>query len=443
MGDFCPNSLAPIDNFLTVTFHTLFMEHPVKPFLGTIPFDILDELFYLIAEEENLDETSLVCPRWRYLSQRELFAEVRVDPMLSHGICQVATPTHAHLAPYIKKVQVLNISWAKTNHRLASQCSPQFIDFVRALPAPEALDFRHPHLEWSNDTVGTFLEVFSRPSFRVLEVSDGKRFPIPLFLHNTNVDTLVMMDTKNLACLSHAESANLLETRLTSLSLLDSGTITTFAAFFRQNTALTQSFCQNLTRLTLKYVECCVFSSFSSDTITEILCTVGASVESLEVEAYWPCTFGTSSVISTTNGTAFLSVAEPARSLDFHGLVNVRHLHLSFTVPIPRRQDDLITNHVVPIITSLPMPQRLTEFSIALNYCTQGFPTIDDCDQPFEILGSLIGPIFMDTSKWVELKRVRVCLQLSRGIDPPTQTRPVPLPMLASQDICVEAFTRA
>lgn len=135
----------------------------------------------------------------------------------------------------------------------------------------------------------------------------------------------------------------------------------------------------------------------------------------------------------------------PARPLVFYALTNLRQLHLSFAVPSPD-QNEIFTHYITPVILSLPVPQNLVEISLGFNYYVQGFPTIGDCAQPFEVLESLIEPVFMDT-RWAGLRKLCVRLQLSRGTGPPIsgQTQPVkkPLQGLAERKICVEAFTRA
>lgn len=86
------------------------------------------------------------------------------------------------------------------------------------------------------------------------------------------------------------------------------------------------------------------------------------------------------------------------------------------------------------------------EFSLDLTYYVQGFPTIDDCAQPFEILQDLLDPVFIDAS-WAVLKKMRVSFQLSRaaGSHSPGEIQAVdnPFPILATREIQIEAFTRA
>lgn len=99
--------------------------------------------------------------------------------------------------------------------------------------------------------------------------------------------------------------------------------------------------------------------------------------------------------------------------------------------------------YIVRVIKNLPEPQNLVEFSLNLTYYVQGFPTIDDCTQPFKILETLLEPIFLSLEG---LKKVRVSLQLSSAAGPSTgeiQAVKNPFPILAQKKIQIEAFTSA
>ncbi len=259
------------------------MPNPPQYFSGHIPPEILGEFFSHLAEED-LKETSLVCSTWGSLSQQQLFARVWVDPTLKSGVCDVAREPHTHLTHFIKKVQV----FGKISRRdpIPARCSPEFTEFLWSLNSPEAVDVLYPDFDWVNipeDTLNAFLGVFSHPSFKTLEVSYGKNFPLSLFLHKTNVAMLTILDTSNFVLLPHADSPDSLETRLTSLTLLGPNTITAFAAFLSANVTFSQAFHRSLTQLTLRYVESRPLSSLSMDTTIKILSSVGSSIESLRV----------------------------------------------------------------------------------------------------------------------------------------------------------------
>ncbi len=269
------------------TYLGLPMQKPSKTFSGYIPPEFLGEFASRVGGKRDLSHMSLVCRSLKEPSQRGLFDRVWVDPTLNieRTIYDVVKKPYKHLIKHIKKVQVAKLRpRGDTN---PPQCSPKFLLFLRSLPSPEAMDIMYPDFDWADipeDTVNVFLGVLSLPSFRTLEVSYGKNFPLSLFLHKTNTATLKMIDTNNLALLPDTDSFGSLETRLAGLFLSGPGTMTAFAAFLRANATFTQTVCQSLTRLALRYVESSVRSSVGMDTIMEILSTVGPSLESLRVE---------------------------------------------------------------------------------------------------------------------------------------------------------------
>ncbi len=263
------------------------MQNPPKTF-SDIPPEIVGEFVSHVDAKRDLEHMSLVCCKLRNPSQRKLFTRVWVDPTLDleRTICDVVKEPYTHLALHIKQIQVVKFFRPRGDPN-PPRCSPKFLLFLRSLPSPEAMDIMYPDFDWADipkDTVNTFLGVLSLPSFRTLEVSYGKNFPLSPFLHKTNTATLKMIDTNNLALLPDVDSSGSLETRLTSLILSGPDTITAFAASLRANSTFAQNICQNLTQLWLRYVESPILSPISMDTTMEILSTVGSSLTSLRAE---------------------------------------------------------------------------------------------------------------------------------------------------------------